>query len=136
MIDASLVDPKAFGFDEKRLSAAIEYAITHESKMDRDIATALAKGYFEEPADLGHIVRPVKPRKAGSGAISRSGKFVRFWGDIIYVDMSFSISKSFLSLCTGIAVKNGIISDVNQPVRKTIENGDSVPHQNKDITWA
>ena len=89
MIDASLVDPKAFGFDEKRLSAAIEYAITHESKMDRDIATALAKGLFEEPAYAGHVVGPVNPRKVGSSAILRSGKFVRFWGDIDYLDMSF-----------------------------------------------
>ena len=136
MIDASLVDPKAYGFNEKRLSVAIECAITHGSKMDRDIATALARGHFEEPADLGETIGPVKPRKAGSGAILRSGKLIRFWGDVDYVDMSFSISKSFLSLCTGVAVKNGIIPDVHEPVRNNIENVGFVSSQNKDITWA
>lgn len=58
------------------------------------------------------------------------------WGDPHRVDMTFSISKSYLALCAGIAVADGLIPDVNDPVRNLVKDGGFESPQNKDITWA
>ena len=50
--------------------------------------------------------------------------------------MTFSISKSYLALCAGIAVADGLIPDVNDPVRNLVKDGGFESPQNKDITWA
>jgi CubicO group peptidase (beta-lactamase class C family) len=78
----------------------------------------------------------VKTRKSGSGVILRRGQLIKTWGDVEYVDMTFSISKSYLSLCMGIAVKDGIIPDINAPVKNIVKDGGFDTEQNKDITWA
>ena len=105
----NVTDPKKVGVEGKLLSEAINFAIKNESTMKRDIGAALNQGHFEEPWPIGKTIGPVKTRKSGSGVILRRGQLIKTWGDVDYVDMTFSISKSYLSLCMGIAVKDGII---------------------------
>ena len=124
------------GFNAARLEAAVEFAIENESKMNRDINIALAEGHFEEPWPIGKTIGPVKERKDPSGIILRHGKIVRTWGDPNRVDMTFSISKSYLALCAGIAVEDGLIQDVNEPVRNLAKDSGFDTAQNRDITWA
>jgi CubicO group peptidase (beta-lactamase class C family) len=50
--------------------------------------------------------------------------------------MTFSISKSYLALCMSIAVKDGLIPNVHQPIGATIENGGFDTDQNQTITWS
>ena len=50
--------------------------------------------------------------------------------------MTFSISKSYISLCMGIAVNDGIIPDIHAPVRNIVKDGGFESEQNKNITWA
>jgi CubicO group peptidase (beta-lactamase class C family) len=130
------IDPQKAGLDGSLLSKAIDFAIKNESSMDRNIGAALEKGHFEEPWPIGKTIGPVKSRKAGSGVILRSGQLVKTWGDTEYVDMTFSISKSYLSLCMGIAVKDGIIPDIHAPIKDIVKDGGFDSEQNKDITWA
>ena len=84
----------------------------------------------------GKKIGSVKCRKSGSGAIHRGGQLVKTWGDIDYVDMTFSISKSYLSLCMGIAIKDGIIPDIKAPVKDIVRDGSFDNRQNSKITWA
>ena len=129
-------DPEKVGVKGKLLSKAIDFAIKNESTMDRDIGAALEQGHFKEPWPIGKTIGPVKTRKSGSGVILRRGQLIKTWGDVEYVDMTFSISKSYLSLCMGIAVKDGIIPDINAPVKNIVKDGGFDTEQNKDITWA
>jgi len=131
-----VTDPEKVGVEGKLLSKAIDFAIKNESTMDRDIGAALEQGHFEEPWPIGKTIGPVKTRKSGSGAILRKGQLIKTWGDVDYVDMTFSISKSYLSLCMGIAVKDGIIPDINAPVKNIVKDGGFETEQNKGITWA
>ena len=124
------------GFNAARLEAAVDFALENESKMNRDIGVALAQGHFEDPWPIGKTIGPVKPRAEPSGVILRYGKLVKTWGDPHRVDMTFSISKSYLALCAGIAVADGLIPDVNDPVRNLVKDGGFESPQNKDITWA
>ena len=123
MLSFNLIEPQKVGVQEKLLSKAIEFAIRNESKMDRDIGAALEQGHFEEPWPIGKTIGPVKRRKAGSGIILRKGQMIKTWGDIEFVDMTFSISKSYLSLCMGIAVHDGIIPDIHAPIRNIVKDG-------------
>ena len=136
MLNFNITNLKKVGVDEKLLSKAIDFAIKNESTMDRDIGAALERGHFEEPWPIGKTIGPVKSRKSGSGVILRKGQLLKTWGDVEFVDMTFSISKSYLSLCMGIAIKDGIIPDVHAPIRNIVKDGGFESEQNKDITWA
>ncbi|WP_146343925.1 serine hydrolase domain-containing protein [Phaeobacter marinintestinus] len=128
--------PEDAGFDQLSLERAVQFAIANESKMDRDIGAALREGHFEEPWPIGQTIGPVKSREGPNGVILRGGRIVTTWGDVDRVDMTFSISKSYLALCAGIAVDDGLIPDINDPVRLLVDDGGFESEQNRDITWA
>jgi CubicO group peptidase (beta-lactamase class C family) len=123
------------GFESKALEALAKFAIENESVMKRDIVTALAEGHFGEPWPIGQTLGPVKDRAEPSGVVLRGGKIVKTWGDVERVDMTFSISKSYLALCVGIAVDDGMIPDINEPVRNLVDDGGFDTKQNCDFTW-
>lgn len=129
------VDPAGAGFDSDALAEAIEYAKGHESTMNRDIGAALADGHFGEPWPIGQTIGPVRDRAEPSGMVLRHGRCVGVWGDTRRVDMTFSISKSYLALCAGIAVEDGLIPDIDAPVRDLVDDGGFDSPQNRTITW-
>ncbi len=115
---------------------AIAFAVKHESKMDRDIGKALEEGHFAEPWPIGQTIGPVKDREDPNGLIMRDGQVIASWGDTARVDMTFSATKSYLALCAGLAVDDGLIPDVHDPVRLLVDDGGFDSEQNCDITWA
>lgn len=123
------------GFDPEALKGAVAFALRNESRMDRDIGKALAAGHFEEPWPIGQTIGPVKHRGDPSGLILRHGAAVASWGDVTRVDMTFSVSKSYIALCAGIAVDDGLIPSVDAPVRELVRDGGFDSAQNRDITW-
>ncbi|MEP0940574.1 MAG: serine hydrolase [Rhizobiaceae bacterium] len=132
----STANPDDVGFDPVALKHAISYAIQNESSMKRDIMAALEEGHFGEPWPIRKIIGPVKDRTDPSGVVLRHGKIVASWGDVERVDMTFSISKSYLALCAGIAVDDGLIADIHEPIRQLVDDGGFDSAQNRDITWA
>ncbi|MEM6941324.1 MAG: serine hydrolase [Pseudomonadota bacterium] len=129
------IEPQHAGFDPAKLTEAIDFAQAHESTMDRDIGAALKAGHFGEPWPIGQTIGPVKDRADPAGLILKEGKLVCHWGDVHRVDMTFSISKSYIALCAGIAVEDGLIKDIDAPVRDLVDDGGFDGPQNADITW-
>jgi CubicO group peptidase (beta-lactamase class C family) len=123
------IDPAGFRAD--RLADAVAYAAGHETPWQRDIRAQLEAGNFEPPPD-NEILGPVAPRGAPNGLILRHGRLAARWGDTRQVDMTFSVAKSYLSLLAGIAVADGLISDLDAPVAEGPEFAG--PH-NGAITW-
>ncbi|MEL7115592.1 MAG: serine hydrolase [Pseudomonadota bacterium] len=134
-MDLHLVDPSKAGFDAGALRDAIAFHEANESTIDRDLAKALDGGHFGEPMPLGARIGPVRPRGGPSGVILRNGQMVAQWGDIDRVDVTFSISKSYLALLTGLAVADGLIPDIDAPVRDLVDDGGFDSDQNRAITW-
>ena len=128
--------PAAQGLDRSALQAAIEFAVEHESTMNRNIQQALDGGHFSDTPSGSEIIGPTKDRGDPSGVIIRGGQIVAEWGDVHRVDMTFSATKSYLSLCAGIAVDDGLIPDVHAPVRELVDDGGFDGPQNSSITWA
>jgi CubicO group peptidase (beta-lactamase class C family) len=126
--------PEAVGFDAARLAAAIAFAEAHESPWRRDLRAQLEAGNFEPPPD-NEIIGPVAPRGGPNGLLLRHGKLVACWGDTRQVDMTFSVAKSYLSILAGIAVSDGLITDLDAPVGRTVDDGGFEGPHNGAITW-
>jgi len=128
--------PRDVDLNAGAVQDAVAFAIAHESKMLRDIRLALEKGHFSEPPPINEIIGSIKDRADPSGVIVRAGHIVAEWGDVERVDMTFSATKSFLSLCAGIAVDKGLIPDIHAPVCELVDDGGFDSAQNRSITWA
>ena len=114
--------------------SAAAHALAHETKWQRDIAAQLATGTFEPPPD-NEIIGPTAPRGGPSGVILHHGRTVATWGDPHQVDMTFSVAKSYLSILAGLAVSDGLITDLEEQVGKTVNDGGFEGPHNGAITW-
>jgi CubicO group peptidase (beta-lactamase class C family) len=106
--------PEQADLDPAKLKDAIDFAIANESKLPRDLLLAHLQTFGREP--YGEPVGPFKERGSASGIVLRNGYIVSEWGDTSRVDMTFSVSKSFLSTIVGIAFDRGLIKSLQDPV--------------------
>jgi CubicO group peptidase (beta-lactamase class C family) len=67
--------------------------------------------------------------------ILRGGEVIARWGDTRQVDFTFSVAKSYLSLLAGIAVADGLIPELDEPVGRTVHDGGFEGPHNGAITW-
>ncbi|HVE78846.1 MAG TPA: serine hydrolase [Gemmatimonadaceae bacterium] len=99
--------PRAVGMDSARLAEAVAFAIANEAKAPRDLELAHYLGVGREP--FGEAVGPFKPRGDPTGVVVRRGYIVAEWGEPERVDMTFSVTKSFLSTAVGLAFDRGML---------------------------
>jgi CubicO group peptidase (beta-lactamase class C family) len=126
--------PEAAGFDPAALAAAVAFAQAHETPWRRDIQAQLEAATFEPPPD-NEILGRTAPRGDPNGLILRGGRQVASWGDTRRVDMTFSVAKSYLSILAGVATMDGLITDLDEPVGRTVHDGGFDGPQNEGITW-
>lgn len=128
------VDPASLGFSPSRLAEAVAFAQDNEINWSRNIDDQLGNGEFEPPP-WNEVLGPTMPRGGPAGLILRHGKVAATWGDIARADMTFSVAKSYLAVLTGLALDDGLIGDVHEPVANTALDDDFASAQNRDITW-
>jgi CubicO group peptidase (beta-lactamase class C family) len=126
--------PEQLNIDAARLDAAIAFAVANENPGNKDLAVDLATSFGREPFDTP--IGPIKPRGALNGLIVKNGAVVAEWGETTRVDMTFSVTKSFLSTVVGLLWQRGLIRDVTDPVRGYMPTTELFegPHNSK-ITW-
>jgi CubicO group peptidase (beta-lactamase class C family) len=129
-----ITKPAEAGFDAAKLDAAIKFAVANENPATKDLAVDLATSFGREPFDTP--IGPVKARGALNGIVIRKGAVVAEWGETSRVDMTFSVTKSFLSTVVGLAWQRGLIRDVTDRVSEYVpqEGLFDGPHNSK-ITW-
>jgi hypothetical protein len=107
--------PASLGLDSAAIQEAIRYAREMESKLPRDQDLAQAETFGKsEPFAEG--IGPFKERGEPTGLIIYKGFIVAEWGDPSRVDMTHSVTKSFLSTIVGLAVDQGLIRSVQDTV--------------------
>jgi CubicO group peptidase (beta-lactamase class C family) len=121
------------------LEAAVAYAEHHESAWPREMVTPegefIGTAYVQEPPPWNAVLGPVEPRGSPSGLVVRDGRAVAEWGDVERADMTFSVAKSVLAILAGLALADGLIRDLDDPVRAyALDDGFEAP-QNRPITW-
>jgi CubicO group peptidase (beta-lactamase class C family) len=126
--------PEQVNVDAARLDEAIKFAAASESPGSKDLATNLATSFGREPFDTP--IGPVQPRGSLSVIVVKNGSIVAEWGDTTRVDMTFSVTKSFLSTVVGLLWQKGLIRDVTDRVRDYMPTPELFdgPH-NSTITW-
>ena len=116
------------------VDGVIDFALSHETPWPRDLRAHLEAGFFEPPPD-NELLGSIHPRGGPNGLILRGGSMVAHWGNMRQVDFTFSAAKSYLSLLAGIAVADGLIAELDEPVGRTVDDGGFDGPHNGAITW-
>ncbi len=128
--------PQEMGMSAAALDEAVKFALAAESPEPRDQALAQAQSFGKrEPHSA--LIGPTKVRAALNGIVVRRGYVVAEWGDTRSVDMTHSVTKTFLTTVVGLIWQKGLIRDVNDQVRGYMPAGVGLfddPH-NQPITW-
>ncbi|RZN82316.1 MAG: class C beta-lactamase-related serine hydrolase [Winogradskyella sp.] len=125
--------PSELKVDSEWLNDVVEFAKNNEYSGSRDLRIAILKGFAREP--FHDILGPTKKRGAPAGLILKDGYIVAKWGDTKRVDMTFSVTKSFLSTVTGLAVDKGFIANETDFVKDYVWDGTFNGAHNSKITW-
>ncbi|RNC87830.1 MAG: class C beta-lactamase-related serine hydrolase [Winogradskyella sp.] len=125
--------PADVNIDSALLNEVVEFAEANEYSGSRDLRIAILKGFAREP--FHEILGPTKKRGGPAGLIIKDGYIIAKWGDTKRVDMTFSVTKSFLSTVTGLAVDKGLITNETDFVKDYLWDGTFNGDHNSKITW-
>ncbi|POR50922.1 serine hydrolase domain-containing protein [Bosea psychrotolerans] len=133
------LSPAQAGFDAVGLAAAVDFARAHESSWPRSLyypdGRYVGLVEWNESGPWSEIVGPVRERGGPAGLIVKGGRIVAEWGDTARTDMTFSIAKSYIAILAGLAVADGLIGDVDEPVVKTVAGPWFESAHNRAISW-
>lgn len=122
-----------FKHDAKQLAEAVDFAKGNEYSGSRDLRVAILEGFKQEP--FHQIMGPTKKRGGPAGMILKNGYVMASWGDTKRVDMTFSVTKSFLSTVAGLAEDQGLIMDTKDKAGDYVWDGTFDGEHNAKITW-
>ncbi|TMU54727.1 serine hydrolase domain-containing protein [Flagellimonas algicola] len=122
-----------FKIDQAKLETAVEFAKNNEYSGSRDLKQAILKGFEREP--FHDILGPIKERGGPAGMILKDGYLLAAWGDTKRVDMTFSVTKSFLSTMAGLAVDQGLILKVTDKLGRYVWDGTFDGEHNSKVNW-
>ncbi len=126
--------PAEAGMDDATLQSAVAMAVAAESDAPRDLALAHELTFGREPH--GSRVGPTTVRGDLSGLVIRDGYIVAEWGPTTKVDMTFSVSKTFLSTTVGLLWDAGLIDSVEDRVGPYMPDDELFGGaHNGSITW-
>lgn len=126
-------DSKDFNIKNEVLEKAVDFAMTNEYSGSKDLRIAILEGFKSEP--FHEVLGPTKKRGGPAGMILKNGYVIKEWGDTNRVDMTFSVTKSFLSTMAGLAVDKGLIANVDDLVGSYVWDGTFDGEHNKKISW-
>jgi len=125
--------PSAVGMNGAALDQAVAFARANENPAPRDLSVAHFLSWGREPHDAP--VGPFTQRGEVSGFVIKDGYIVAEWGDTRAVEMTFSVTKSFLSATVGLIWDRGYIPDLHAPVRMLVPTEHFASDHNRRITW-
>lgn len=133
------ISPGDAGFNATGLEAAIGFAQANESSWPRSLyypdGRYVGLVEWNESGPWSDIAGPVRERGGPAGLILKRGRVVAEWGDTARTDMTFSIAKSYIAVLAGLALTDGLIRDVDEPVAATVEGPWFASPHNATITW-
>jgi hypothetical protein len=115
------------------VDSAVRFAIANEVKIDQDLRIANMKAYAREPEYK--ILGPMKERGRPAGLIIKNGYIIAQWGDPERVDMTFSVTKSYLSTLAGVALDQGLIRNIDDRLSRYVTDEKFESPHNALISW-
>ncbi len=120
----------------QRLDVECEEFCTWET----DVPVDLAAFKLAENRDHNHegphaeLIGPMPDRGPATGIVQVCGERVAQWGAPDRCDIAFSVSKSGLSLLVGLALADGLISELDAPVSSAVDI-EEFSGPNTLVTW-
>ncbi len=121
------------GFQASELDAAIQFALDNENSVEKDLRIAILKGFSHEP--YHYLAGPVRERGNPAGIVIKDGYIAASWGDLTRVDMTFSVTKSYLSAVAGVAWDRGLIHSTDDLMTNYVWDRTFDGDHNSKITW-
>ncbi|WP_299314570.1 serine hydrolase [uncultured Aquimarina sp.] len=122
-----------FKINTTKLNEAVQYAKDNEYSGSKDLRQAILKGFEKEP--YHKILGPTKKRGTPAGLILKDGYIIAKWGDVDRVDMTFSVTKSYLSTAAGLAIDEKLINSVDDFAYNYVWDHTYDGEHNKKISW-
>lgn len=94
-------EPGEVELDAAKIQEAIQFAQANESSSPRDLLEAHYRMFAREP--FGEAIGPITERGPQTGLIVNDAVIVAEWGEPARVDMTCSVTRSFLSTTVGLA---------------------------------
>ena len=114
--------------DPAKLAAAVSYAQQHETERPLDLS--------DQERVFGSLLGSMPTRRAKTnGVVIYKGYVVAEFGDTAAVDPTYSVAKSMLATVAGVALRDGRIASLDQPVGATVKDGGYESPRNAAVTW-
>jgi CubicO group peptidase (beta-lactamase class C family) len=116
------------GMDPATLESAVDFARTRESTREMD--------FSDQERIFGSMLGSVPDIRAKTnGIVIYKGYVVAEFGDTTWADPTYSVAKSMLSTVAAIAMRDGRIAGLDEPVGKTVKDGGYDSPHNALVTW-
>jgi CubicO group peptidase (beta-lactamase class C family) len=120
--------PAELGMDPAALAAAVSFAKAHE--------TGRALDFSDQEPTFGSLLGSMPTRRAHTnGVVIYKGFMVAEFGDTGALDPTYSVAKSMLATVAGVAVREGKIGGLDEPVGKLVRDGGYASPHNAAVTW-
>lgn len=125
--------PQSVGLNANAIANAVKFAEDNEYSGSKDSRVASLIGFGREP--FHEILGPMRERGGPAGVIIKNGYIVAQWGDVDRVDMTHSVTKSYLSTTAGLALDKGLIRNVQDKAGDYVWDGTFDGAHNAKVTW-
>jgi CubicO group peptidase (beta-lactamase class C family) len=116
------------GLDQAALDAAVQFAQTRESTRAMD--------FSDQERIFGSMLGSVPNIRAKTnGLVIYKGYVVAEFGDTTWADPTYSVAKSMMATVAGVAVRDGKIASLDEPVGRTVKDGGYDSPRNALVTW-
>ena len=116
------------GMDQAALDAAVQFAQSRESTRAMD--------FSDQERIFGSMLGSVPNIRAQTnGLVIYKGYVVAEFGDTTWADPTYSVAKSMMATVAGIAVRDGKIASLDEPVGRTVKDGGYDSPRNSLVTW-
>ena len=120
--------PAELGLDPVKLQEAVDFAKSRETRREMD--------FSDQERIFGTMLGSVPNIRARTnGVVIYKGYVVAEFGDPTWADPTYSVAKSMLATVTGIAVRDGVITNLDAPVGTTVKDGGYDSPRNAQVTW-
>ena len=120
--------PAELGMDPVALAAALSFAQAHETSRDRD--------FSDQQRTFGSLLGSIPTKRARTnGIVIYQGYVVAEFGDTSFVDPTYSVAKSMLSTLAAIAVRDGRLASLDEPVGTRVKDGGYEAAHNALVSW-
>ena len=106
--------PAFFNIDTNKVKEAVDFAKAHETTQPKNLWLSQAMQFGKEP--FSDPIGPMADRGPAAGIIIYKGYIIAEWGNTSSVEMTHSVTKSFVSSVVGLAYEKGLISSLDDKV--------------------